>query len=186
MRTLGPRLAAGLIAAGLLLSGCGGSPEPSPPPKPSKSSSPSASATPTPPVLPEAANARTDAAVESFARYYVDLINFATTSGSREGLDTFASDACTSCRRLSTRLEQIYGAGGSIASEGWRVTAVDVVPDQPLRRKYVDLAIVQSPQILIEKAGAAPKRFPGGKQTLTMLVARRGSSWVVTRMSLAG
>lgn len=192
MRTLGPRpaagLIAGLIAGGLVLAGCGGSPEPKPLPAPTKSSSPStsASSTPAPPVMPEAAKASSDAAVEAFARHYVDVINFATSTGVLTDLNALAADRCTSCQRLSKRLEEIYTDGGSIQSDGWRVTGAEVLANQPLQRKYVDLAILQSPQILIESTGTKPKKFPGGKQALTMLIARQGSGWIVTRMTLAG
>lgn len=186
MRTSAPRLAAGLLAAGLLLSACGGSPEPGPLAEPTKSSSPSASAALAPPVMPAAAKAKSDEAVESFARHYVSIINFATVTGDRKDLEALATDACASCRRLSARLEEVYGGGGSIESSGWRVTGASVVPDQPLERKYIDLAIVQAPQTLVGRAGAPPQKFPGGKQALTMLIARRGDGWVVTQMSLAG
>ena len=65
MRRVWPRRVAGLVAplvaAGLLLSGCGGdSPEPKPLPKDSKSS-PSASPSPTPPAMPAAAKKKTKA-----------------------------------------------------------------------------------------------------------------------------
>lgn len=202
MRTVDPRLAVGSTAAPVLLAGvlavllaglltgCGGSPEPQPLPKPASSTSPSASAStsavPNAPVMPAAAKAKTDQSVEVFARHYVDIINFATATGNRSDLDALAEETCASCRRISSRLEQIYTAGGSITSEGWRVTAADVVPDQPLQRKYIDMSIVQSRQTLVEEVGASPKTFPGGKQALTMLLARRGDSWVVTRMTLAG
>ncbi len=70
MRRVWPRRAAGLVvplvAAGLLLSGCGGdSPEPKPLPKDSKSS-PSASPSPTPPAMPAAAKKKTKAGAIAF------------------------------------------------------------------------------------------------------------------------
>ena len=85
MRTVWPRLttglAAGLVAAGLLLSGCGGdSPEPKPLPKDSKSS-PSASPSATPPEMPAAAKKKTKAGAIAFVRHYVELINYAGRSG---------------------------------------------------------------------------------------------------------
>jgi len=136
--------------------------------------------------MPAGAKAKTDQAVEAFAKHFVSVINFATVTGELKDLDALSGEACMTCRRLSARLEQVYDRGGSIESSGWRVTGASVVSDQPLDRKYIDLAIVQSPQILVEKAGASPQKFPGGKQAMTMLIARRGEGWVVTQMSLAG
>ena len=87
MRTVWPRWVAGLAAAGLLLSGCGGdSPEPKPLPKDSKGS-PSASPSATPPVMPAEAKQDTDRAVEAFARHFVSVINYTARSGERPTID---------------------------------------------------------------------------------------------------
>ena len=67
MRTVWPRWVAGLAAAGLLLSGCGGdSPEPKPLPKESKSS-PSSSPSAAPPAMPAAAKKKTKAGAEALS-----------------------------------------------------------------------------------------------------------------------
>ncbi len=79
MGTVGPRLAAGLVACSVLLAGCGGSPAPKPLPAPRPSSSPSPTTTPAAaPAMPEAAKAKTRAGAIAFARHYVELINYAT------------------------------------------------------------------------------------------------------------
>ena len=163
MRTLGPRRAVGIVVAALLLAGCGGAPKPKALPTPSEPGTPTASTTPTtptPPVLPEAAKATSDAAVEAFARHYVDVINYATASGDDSQLLALADDGCASCRTLATRLRTIYDAGGSIRSQGWSVTAAEVIANQPVTRKYIDLAIVQSPQTLVdERRGQSRSAF---------------------------
>lgn len=186
MRMLSPRQTVGMAMAALLLGGCGGAPAPKALPKPTEPASPTASATPTPPALPKAAKAKTDEAVSAFARHYVEVINYATASGDVGKLLVLADESCTSCYRLAKRLRTIYGNGGKIRSRGWRVTGTLVIPNQPLARKYIDITIVQSPQTLVERAGAASKKYPGGKQALSLLLARRAESWKVTRMTLAG
>ena len=81
MRTVWPRLVAGLAAAGLMLSGCGGdSPEPKPLPKESKSS-PSSSPTATPPVMPAAAKKKTKAGAEALVRHFLSTMRYAGASG---------------------------------------------------------------------------------------------------------
>ncbi len=97
MRTVGPRLAAGLLAA-LVLGGCGGSPEPRPLPKPTTSPSPSPSATPTPPVLPQAAKAKTKAGAIAFARTFIETLNYSGRHGRYGSLcESSTSHCCTRC-----------------------------------------------------------------------------------------
>ena len=103
MRTVGPRLAAGLIAAGLVLSGCGGSPEPKPLPKQTEPS-PSASASPSPPVMPAAAKKKSKAGAEAFVRHLLDLVNYADSDrGYRSCCVAVEHTAgCASCKRVAT------------------------------------------------------------------------------------
>ncbi len=96
MRTVWPRLLAGLVAGVLLLGGCGEeSPKPKPLPKPSES--PSASASPTPPAMPAAAKNQSKAGAIAFARHYVDVINYAQSTGDLEALQAVEDKACKSC-----------------------------------------------------------------------------------------
>ena len=87
MRTVWLRLLAGLVAAGLLLTGCGGdSPEPKPLPKDSKSS-PSASPSATPPVLPAAAKRKTKAGAAALVRHFLKSMGYAGVTGDTKAFD---------------------------------------------------------------------------------------------------
>jgi hypothetical protein len=186
MRTVGPRLAAGLITAGLVLAGCGGSADPKPLPAPSKSPSPSASPSdvPAPPVLPEAAKAKSDAAVAVFARHYVDVINYTALTGDDGVLLGLSAFDCESCRAISQRAATTYAAGGYIRGTGWTVTQSNVLPKQPRSRVYVELTINQAPETVLTAAGEAPKQYPGGTHTFNMVVTKRGAAWRVKRLDL--
>ena len=111
MRTVWPRLVAGLAAAGLILSGCGGSPEPKPLPKESKSS-PSASPSATPPVMPAAAKKKTKAGAEAFVRALTEHsttpVQAVTPIRTRATLHARPAPAC--CVALTEGIEKTYGA----------------------------------------------------------------------------
>jgi len=190
MRRVWPRRAAGLlvplVAAGLLLSGCGGdSPKPKPLPKDSKSAT-SASPSPTPPAMPATATKETDRAVEAFARHYVDVINYTARSGDRKPIDSLSARGCESCGSIANRAAKTYADGGRIRGKGWSISRVNVVPKQARDRVYVELTIEQSPETVVTKAGAPPKRYPGGTHTFNMVVSREGEAWTVTRLDLVG
>ena len=130
MRTVWPRLttglAAGLVAAGLLLSGCGGdSPEPKPLPKDSKSS-PSASPSATPPEMPAAAKKKTKAGAIAFVRHYVERHQLRGSIEWRDDRTRAAESRRVQVlqvgpRRTSTRL---YSSGGSIEGGAWSADQV--------------------------------------------------------------
>jgi len=188
MRTVWPRLttglAAGVMAAGLLLSGCGGdSPEPKPLPKESKSS-PSASPSATPPAMPAAAKQESDRAVEAFARHYVDVINYTARSGEREPIDTLSADGCESCALIGKRAARTYAEGGRIRGEGWSISRINVVPKQSRERVYIEMTIEQAPETVVAKSGAKAKRFPGGTHTFNMVASRKKDGWTVARLDL--
>jgi hypothetical protein len=179
----------GLVAAvlaGLLASGCGGSPEPRQLPAPEKSGSPSASATPTPPVMPSAAKTDNDAAVEAFARHFINVINYTAHSGDRATIDKLSAPACESCKSIGDRAERTYADGGYIRGQGWSVKSANVVPNQRRNGVYVELTIDQHPETVLARPGTEPTVYPGGDHTFNMVVSWAGSSWLVSRLDLVG
>jgi hypothetical protein len=184
MRTVGPRLAAGSIAAGLLLSGCGGSPEPKPLPKPTQSASPSAPAAPAPPEMPAAARSKTDDGAKMFARHFVSLINYTARSGDRRALDAVSTPGCQSCKSIAQRSATIYEDGGHIRGRGWSVEHAYVVPNQRRKRVYVEMTIRQAPETVLKGSGSAPQQFKGGNHTFNLVATRQGAAWKVARLDL--
>ena len=113
MRTVWPRLVAGLAAAGLMLSGCGGdSPEPKPLPKESKSS-PSSSPSATPPAMPAAAKKKTKAGAEALVRHFLGTMRYAGASGDTDAFAEHVHAACTRCAAIAEGIEKTYRDGGS-------------------------------------------------------------------------
>lgn len=169
-----------------LVAGCGGdNPTPSAAPSAAASSSTKTMLGTSAPPVPARARRSGDDGAESFGRHYVALINYATTTGETDALSDAAAPTCRSCNSLATRIARVYEDGGSIESDGWKVTGVVVVPGQPAARKYLDLAIRQPRQEVIATAGAKVQRFPGGNQALSMTLRYGSGAWVVTSLTLA-
>jgi hypothetical protein len=177
-------LAVATVMLAASLSGCTSNPKPAPLPSdpPSPSASPSPGASPTPPAMPSAAQGTSAKAAKAFARFYIDAVNFASRTGDVSALKPLATLDCASCKSISHNIERIYSADGHITSEGWRLSSVSVVPGQPVSRPILELGVVQSPEVVVFKAGSSPKHFPGGKQPMTMHLVHRKSAWLVTRL----
>ena len=182
MRTVWPRWVAGLAAAGLLLSGCGGdSPEPKPLPKESKSS-PSSSPTPTPPEMPAAAKKKTKAGAEAFVEHYVQLINYAGESGSTRGLQGLSLSTCVKCKALADGIAKIYANGGRIVGGGWKVVRFKHY-GMDRDHYFLDAIIDSSPQQMIKAKGAPPQRFPGAQNRVRAFVLEPAAGgWKVSEL----
>ena len=180
MRTVWPRWVAGLAAAGLLLSGCGGSPEPKPLPKESKSS-PSESPSATPPVMPAAAKKKTKAGAEAFVRHYVRVINYA-------GRDRRTRELRTLCtryvRQVHMRLadgidEDLSQTAARIVGGGWivvRIKRYGIDRDRCVRRRDHRLRRLKTGQA---KGASCAKTIPASRtlQARSSFVLEASDGW---------
>ena len=181
------RLLAAVAGAALLAtSGCTSDEAPEPAPLPTASSSPSDTGSPSPtaPTLPPEAEGTSPAAAKAFARHYFESVNYAAATGDTTDLRALGSSRCVSCDAIAENIEKVYGKGGVIRSAGWNVDVLTLVPLQPRRRPILDVGLRQSPETVVASRGAKPKKFPGGKQPMTMHLARRGTQWQVNRLDL--
>ena len=179
MRTVGPRLAAGLFAASLLVSGCGGNPEPQPLPKPTVSPSPSASASATPPVMPSAAKAKTKAGAIEFARYYVELINHAQATGDTVALAGLESPECKTCARSRKGIERLYESGAVVRGGDWSIGGISAIRNPATDGWLVELAVRFGPQFIDRPGSADDQDLKGGRLPVNLQLEWRDSSWQV-------
>lgn len=175
-------LTTALTALGvLLLAGCGGNPEASPPPTPSATASPSASPSAEPPEMPAAAKVDGRRGTEAFVRYYVELINFAGSSGQTRPLLQSSADDCVKCRDLASGIDEIYASGGRIVGGGWTVADLRHY-GRTQGRYFVDVVIDSSPQTL-ERADGTSQSFPGAQNRLRAFVLeRKQGTWIVSEL----
>jgi hypothetical protein len=132
--------------------------------------------------MPPEAEGTSPKAAKAFARHYFEGINKAARTGDTDGLRQLGTKDCVSCEAIASNIEKIYNAGGHIESNGWRLTVVTPVPAQPSNRPILDLGVVQSPETVIEQAGASEKAYPGGRKPMTMYLVRDGASWKADRI----
>jgi len=103
------------VMALVLLSACSGDPEPREP-----APSPSASPTATPPDMPDLANEESDEGAAAFVAHYVDVFNFAATTGDVTRLRELSS-GCQACEGYADDFESIYAAGDYIKDDLWQL-----------------------------------------------------------------
>lgn len=121
------RVIACLIAS-LLVAGCGGQPSTStratsilPAPTPSAS-------TPAP-TMPRAARKNTPAGATAFARYFIEVRNYAITTGRTAELRKITAPECFECLDAPTLIDAVHGAGGRIEGGVWEpVRKMTLVP----------------------------------------------------------
>ena len=172
--------AAALLAVGLL-AGCGSDEGPS---SNAADTSPSAK-TDGPPTLPAEAKGADEDSAKVYAGFWVESLNYATTSGDTTELKKLGTNECESCVAFASTLDQIYGAGGRVQSKGWTLQNAVPIAGQPETEPALRMDVLVQPQKVTEKAGAKTKSYDGGIQTMTMFLVRRGDGWLVDRLDLA-
>ena len=188
-RTCGRSCVAALLAILLYAAAAACQSNPSPAPMPSVAPSPSrsvASSTPSPmaPTMPAEARGTSAESAKAFVRYYFDQINYAMRTGDTESLDGLSTQNCVSCRAIARNVRQTYETGARIESEGWRLTVISLVPEQPREHPILDLGVVQAPEVIVLPSGDPGKKYSGGKQPMTAHLVWRHNHWIVERLDL--
>lgn len=189
------------VLAGVLVTGCGSSAdEPAATSSPSASSSDagpdagstgaSAPASELPgqdlpgPDLPEDALTETENAARSFVSYYVETLNYATSSGDTRLLKTLSTPTCDACDAFAATLDEIYGKGGHVESQGWAIESIVPQADTPPERPAFQLSLQVAPQTVYLTKKAEPKDYPGGSQPAHFILTWQDGRWLVDRLDI--
>ncbi|MGD9957945.1 DUF6318 family protein [Nocardioides sp.] len=124
----------------------------------------------------------TRAGAEAFARHWIDVFNHAMTTGDAVTLAKLGTHACESCRNLTRHIHGIYGSGGHVRSDGWRVLQAVATLDET-DRVSVSLRVAQSPELVVRRHPNRRERFSGGKRTFAMSLAWQ-DRWQLDRMDI--
>lgn len=173
-----------------LLAGCtGDSAAPAPLDPESSESTASTDPTPTqspdasptskgPPRLPAEARGTTRASAGPFVRYWVDTLNYATTHLAPWSIRRQSFPMCQACEEAASVIARIKRDGGEMSGEGWNLTRVELLPVGRSNRPQVRAYITFAPSVVVERAGAKPRRFAGGKKTIyTFELGVRRGQW---------
>jgi len=173
-----------VLLCALVAAGCQSNPAPPPLESTAESSTPSPTASPAEaePTLPAEAKGSDEAAAKAFVHHFFDSLNFAMNTGETDYFRSLAHSGCESCEAIAANIDKTYRVGGSIKSRGWLVQSVSLTPHQASRRPILDLGVLMRPEQVVERSGAEPQTFEGGKQPMTMYLGRVKGTWQVTRL----
>lgn len=136
----------------------------------------------TKPTPPKAANGTSNEALAAYVGYWIDTLNYATVFGDAEALRAVSTDKCQTCQEFAATLDQVYGAGGHVETDGWQLQAAVPLADRPENKPALRVEALVGPQTVTASKGAEADTYTGGLQVMTMFLVRRGEGWIVDRL----
>lgn len=154
-------------------------------PAPSKTSPSTGTDIPsTAPTPPETATGTSNEALQAYVGYWIDTLNYATVSGDSESLRAVSTEKCQTCQDFAGTLDQIYGAGGQVETDGWSLRAAVPLADRPDNEPALRVEALVSPQTVTQTKGAEAETYGGGQQAMTIFLVSRGEGWLVDRLDI--
>jgi hypothetical protein len=136
------------------------------------------------PDLPQDALAQTENAARSFVSYYIATLNDATSSGDTRLLKTLSTQTCNACSGFAATLDEIYGKGGHVETQGWAIDSIVPQADTPPERPAFQLSLKVAPQTVYQTKKAQPKDYPGGEQPAHFILTWQDGRWLVDRLDI--
>ncbi|MEU4418677.1 DUF6318 family protein [Nocardia salmonicida] len=137
----------------LLLPACSDEEDPRPPINSPTSPTPTPSPT-------QSATVPADETPEHFIRRWVEVSNAVQLTGDASPYRALTSN-CDACDGFADALEKIYAEGGSVSTEGMKVTSLSLTGSGDATRTY-KLNAVLAPTVVKDADGRTTKTFDGG------------------------
>ena len=134
--------------------------------------------------LPAYVTVNNEKGAQSFARYWIDTLNKATTSGDTAKFKQLNKDSCTTCGDFATQLDNIYGAGGHVETDGFKIKKIVNEAGVPAPGAGVSVVLTATPQKVVAKKGAAARELKGGDLRLRLIMVRVQKHWVMDRIDV--
>jgi len=167
-----------VLAALLTLGACSSDPEPKEPKRTVTSATPTA----TPPTMPAQAKEDTPEGAAAFVKHYIDVFNYAASTGDVEELSRLSSPDCEGCQRYIKLYRDTYKGGGYFKDDGW------ALGDLRLRKgdatTYVTTVASTEPGPYRESKDEPERNSSGQDNKVSFAVERRQSDWQMTQMGL--
>jgi uncharacterized protein DUF6318 len=191
---VGVRVALAAVVVAVVVAGCGGGGDPTPTEVPTGATSPPVTSsppsnppstaattpTPTPPALPASAREDSPTGAESFARYWMAVLDYATTTGDTESLRALGK--CGSCEALAKSIDSLYSAGGRAEGGHLNVVRSSVGRHVPGSAALVRIDYDQAAGREIPASGS-PKTTPAQSGlAFAIALGREGSRWTVVKV----
>jgi len=134
--------------------------------------------------MPASANGSSLEAAQAFVRHYFYILNYAIATGQTGPLNKLGSSRCQSCNAIEGNIERVYKGGGSIDSDGWRLTSVDGSFAGPDHTFAIDLRVTLTREEIVRSPGAKPEVHTQAKQDMRATVHWEPSGWVMQELEL--
>jgi hypothetical protein len=132
------------------------------------------------PAAPPAAHRPGRAGAIAYAKHFLDLLNYAKSTGSVQGLRS-ASAGCDGCEHYADEYKSLYDVGGSYRGALWRATTTTAYTagggDQ-----YVFLTVAAQEGAYTEDADSQAVAYKPSKYKLRLRISRQADGWRVTEM----
>jgi hypothetical protein len=155
-------------ATPLLLAGCTGEAEPTPKMPDPTTSSPSPS-----PTESETAEAESP---EDFIRRWADENRKMFATGNTEPFLALGPE-CDDCKRIAETVERIYGAGGKVRWDGWRIRSIG--PTGGSGTNSFRFVVNSAPTRYRESSAGPWKKLEGGRVIQFIKLEPADTSWHV-------
>ncbi len=114
------------------------------------------------PVMPEVAKEDSKEGAVAFVKYYVQLLNAASSSGNTQSLRALHLRSCGACDSVADLIDRTYDLGGRIEGDGWTIRSVRFFRDP----SHVDEALINTvvsvgAQRVYQSSSPEPKVFEG-------------------------
>jgi hypothetical protein len=131
----------------VLAAGCSDDPEPRFEPSPSPTESTSSAAP-----EPKAWEVKSEAGAYAFVRHWVATLNDAGRTGDTDELSALSAKPCGTCRNIIGYIDDVYGEGGEVRSDGWRIVNLGELPENfDGKRASVPARIRESRQVVLRR-----------------------------------
>ena len=121
---------------------------------------------------------------QNFARYWIDTLNEATTSGDTKKLKTLQKESCTTCADFAKQLDDIYGAGGRVETDGFQVKKMLNEAGVPAPGAGVSVVLTATPQKVYKTKDATARSLKGGEVRLRLIMVRVKNHWLMDRIDV--
>lgn len=134
--------------------------------------------------IPKYATTNDERGAQNFARYWIDTLNEATTSGSTRKLKTLQKKSCEVCTDFARTLDRIYARGGHVETRGFVVQKIANEANIPAPGAGVSVVLRSTPQKVYASKNAKPSVRTGGDLRMRLIMIRAGDHWLMDRIDI--
>jgi hypothetical protein len=157
-----------VLAALLLLGACSSDPQPKEPKRSATTSDPTPTATV--PTMPAQAEEDSPEGAAAFVKHYIDVFNYAASTGDVDELSRLSSPDCEGCQSYIKLYKDTYEAGGYFKGGTWRLSNLELEESPQDRRVFAHLHAAAGTQVAM--AGEDPGPTSEENSELVFVVDR--------------